>query len=129
MNLNTTNKSFSNFRSDSFQFSVAVTDADAANAPVDLTTAVVTFTAKRSVADSDAVAVVKYVSSDASPKVTMPAPTTGIILVKIAAQATALLAPGSQTDLVYDVHVVLADGSRWTVQTGAWSVKPAVLGT
>lgn len=125
MNLNVTTKNYTNFRSDSLQFTVTVTDADASNAPVDLTSAVVTFTAKRSVSDPDASAVVKYVSSDASPKVTIAA---SVITVKVAAAATAALPPGTDSVLVYDVHVVLADTSRWTVQTGMWTVKAAVLG-
>lgn len=127
MNITPTIKSLTSYRGDSVQFTATMLDADAGNTPVNLTGVTATFTAKRTTADPDTSSVAEYKSTDPSPNVTLATPTNGTVTVHVPSAATMGLPQGYSTSLVWDLHVVLTDGSRWTIAAGTWTVNPSVL--
>lgn len=121
-------KNLSSYQGDGILIAVDVTDL-ATGLPVDLTGCSVYFTAKRSLADTEAASVVHVKTGDAVTYVTITvsAPTTGHVLLQVHSAATVALALGTTFPLYYDVKVDSGSNTDLqTVQRGVWTVAPAV---
>lgn len=105
-----------------------VIDAAALNpTAVDLTTATIYFTAKKSLGDAEAQAFAKSVNTDMSPLI--PITNTGAaggVHVSIPSVVTQSLPYGNTTVIQYDIKVSVSAGLMATIQSGKWTITPSV---
>jgi len=103
-------------------------DAAALNpTAVDLTSATIYFTAKKSLGDPEVQAFAKQVSTDGSPIIVISnGGVTGTVHIAIPSVVTQGLPYGNMTVLHYDIKVSTGAGLMATIQSGMWTVTPSV---
>ena len=125
MNLNSTVTTLVSYHGDSITFDAYAVNA-ITNAAVDITTAVVYFTVKKSLGDPESQAIVHDKSTDGTPVCTFTVTgALGKVTMTVPTAVTATLPIGSPTKLYFDVKVSLSANDMHTILSGTWVVNPA----